>query len=62
MNATFRDPIDALAAMHRPGLTLDQAFYCDAGVFEREVERLFTRDWLYAGHVSQLPEPGCHLV
>ncbi len=62
MNATFRDSIDALAAGYRPGLTLDQAFYCDADVFEREVERLFTRDWLYAGHVSQLPEPGCHLV
>ena len=62
MNATFRDPIDALAARYRPGLTLEQPFYCDATVFEREVDRLFMRDWLYAGHASQLPEPGRHLV
>ena len=62
VNVTFRNPIDTLAARYRPGLTLEQPFYCDAAVFEREVDRLFMRDWIYAGHVSQLPEPGNHLV
>lgn len=58
MNARSPDPIDTLAARHQPGLTLEQPFYCDAAVFERELDRLFLRDWLYAGHVSQIPEPG----
>ena len=62
MNAAARDPIDALAARQGPGLALERPFYCDAGIFEREVERLFLHDWLYAGHASQLPEPGSWLV
>ena len=62
MSAPTRDPIDVLAGRHRPGHALDQPFYRDAAVFEREVDRLFLRDWLYAGHVSQLPEPGDWLV
>ena len=62
MNLPDRNSIDTLAARHRPGLALEQPFYCDAAVFERDVERLFLNDWLYAGHVSQLPEPGSWLV
>lgn len=62
MSTPIRDPIDVLAGRHQPGFALEQPFYRDAAVFEREVDRLFLRDWLYAGHASQLPEPGSWLV
>ena len=62
MNDRSRNAIDALALRQRPGLTLERPFYCDPAVFEREVERLFLRDWLYAGHASELPQPGSYLV
>mgnify|MGYP006289026101 CR=1 FL=1 len=36
--------------------------YTDPAVFEAEFERVFARQWLFAGHVSQLPTPGDYLV
>ena len=32
--------------------------YIDPAVFELEMERIFNRSWLYAGHESQVPERG----
>ncbi len=36
--------------------------YLDPAVFETEYARVFSRQWLFAGHVSQLAEPGDYLV
>ena len=47
-----------LAARQRPGFTLDAAFYMDPAIFASERQRVFPRDWIYAGHVSQIPETG----
>ena len=38
--------------------TLPARWYHDAGVYARERERVFAREWLLFGHESQLPEPG----
>jgi phenylpropionate dioxygenase-like ring-hydroxylating dioxygenase large terminal subunit len=35
-----------------------QEFYNDAAIFDRDVERMLSRHWLCAGHVSQAPNPG----
>ena len=54
--------------MHR-ALTLDPAnlvepdrvhryAYGDPEVFALEIERVFERTWIYAGHASQIPQPG----
>ncbi len=37
---------------------LARAFYADEGIYERDVEQIFMRSWLYAGHVSEIPETG----
>jgi phenylpropionate dioxygenase-like ring-hydroxylating dioxygenase large terminal subunit len=47
----------ALAAQ-RPGHALSREFYCDAELFEREMQRLILRHWHCAGHQSQVREPG----
>jgi phenylpropionate dioxygenase-like ring-hydroxylating dioxygenase large terminal subunit len=47
----------ALAA-RRPGCALEAPFYCEAGFFEREMERLLLRHWHCVGHHSQLPARG----
>ncbi len=41
---------------------LDGDYYKSEAIFEREVERVFTRDWVYAGHISQLPKTGDYLM
>lgn len=38
--------------------TLPGEYYTAAGVFDEERRRIFSRCWIYVGHVSQLPQPG----
>ncbi len=38
------------------------SYYTDPAVFELEVERVFSREWLYFCHAGQIPEPGDYLV
>ena len=44
-------------ASHAPGF-----LYASPEVYQREVERLFMRDWLYAARVEELPNPGDYLT
>ena len=61
MSAVFKNDtrsIDELIACQKPGYSLDQRFYIDPDIYELELEKLVYRNWILAGHVSQLPEPG----
>ncbi|HYF49491.1 MAG TPA: aromatic ring-hydroxylating dioxygenase subunit alpha [Planctomycetota bacterium] len=50
--------ISELLDRHRSGFTLAQPFYTDPAVFEEDLERIFYRTWLFAGHECQIPQPG----
>ncbi len=50
--------IAELIADQKPGYSLDQRFYTDPDLYELEIERIINRNWILAGHISQLPEPG----
>ena len=45
-------------AAQRSGHALSREFYCDAELFEREVQELLLRHWHCVGHHSQVREPG----
>lgn len=47
-----------LVARHREGWTLERGFYAEPGLHELELDRVFRRGWLYAGHESRIPRPG----
>jgi len=47
-----------LIADRKPGYALDQRFYTDASIYALELERIIYRNWILAGHQSQLPDPG----
>ena len=34
--------------------------YTDPRFFELEKEHVWRRSWLFAGHIDQIPEPGCY--
>jgi len=50
--------VEDLIANQKPGYSLDQRFYTDPAIYELELERVIYRNWIFAGHESQLREPG----
>lgn len=54
--------IEELVAVQKPGWSLDASFYNDPAIFARDRERVFARQWVMAGHVAQIPEPGDYFL
>jgi len=50
--------INLLVENHREKSALDQAFYTDPDIYALDMERIFLKVWLYAGHISEIPEVG----
>ena len=61
------DSIEKIAAMvkaeqARPDYAIDSYFYRSHLVYEKELENLVFRSRLYAGHVTEVPNPGDYLL
>lgn len=41
-----------------PGLSLARPFYTAAEVFEADLERVWSRNWVFVGHAARIPETG----
>ena len=54
--------VESLIARQRPGFTLDQPFYTHPDIFARDFERIISRKWLFADHVSRIPNPGDYFL
>lgn len=50
--------IKALVESQRERHSLSREFYSDPDIYERDIERIFLKSWLYAGHQSEIPDPG----
>lgn len=50
--------ISYLLRQHTPGTSLEQPFYTDAAIFDLEWQRIFSKYWLFAGTVADIPKPG----
>ena len=48
----------ALIATHCPGRSLVREFYTSPRVFERDMERVYLRQWTFVAHASRVPQPG----
>jgi len=54
--------LNELIKKQRPGYALDRAFYEDEDIFQRDIERIYMRAWLYAGHQSEIPAKGDYFL
>lgn len=54
--------IAELIGSQQPGRALDQRFYTDPEIYRLELDRIVMRNWILAGHTSQIPKPGDFLV
>jgi glycine betaine catabolism A len=50
--------VEQLIARHNSNGPLERDFYLDPVVFALDMERIFSRWWLCAGHVCTIPNPG----
>ena len=54
--------LDRLIAEHKPGYALQREFQTDPGIYELDLERIWRRGWLFAGHTCQIKTPGDYFV
>src|SRR5579862_8272628 len=55
---TYALDLEALIASRRAGYMLPAPFYLSQEVFERDVELIFGRHWIYVGVAAEIAEPG----
>jgi len=60
MNLT--DTMLAELQARRSGMSLDRKFYTDPDFYRLDLETIFTRDWMFAGHDCEIPGPGDYLT
>jgi len=51
-------PIRELIACQKPGWSLEQRFYTDPEIYQLELDQIVMRNWIFAGHQSEVAEPG----
>jgi phenylpropionate dioxygenase-like ring-hydroxylating dioxygenase large terminal subunit len=65
MNAALsngKTSIQRLVERHQPGFGLEQDFYLSPEVFALDIERVYFRHWLFAGHIDQVRKPGDYFL
>ena len=53
-----RQDMISLLKNRREGYSLPRPFYTDPELFKLDMESIWYRDWLFAGHDCEIPEPG----
>ena len=54
--------LQELIAAYRPGFSLDADFYTSEAVYQKDLQEIFFRHWIYVGQSGQLPEAGCYFL
>jgi glycine betaine catabolism A len=60
--ADARALLDRLIVEHKPGHALQREFSIDPGIYQLDLERIWRRGWLFAGHTCQVKQPGDYFV
>src|SRR2546425_35114 len=50
--------VAGLIANHQAGCALPREFYRDEEVYHHDLDRIWRRGWLFAGHSCEIPKPG----
>jgi Rieske 2Fe-2S family protein len=60
--AEARTLLERLIVEHQPGHALQREFQTDPGIYQLDLERIWRRGWLFAGHTCQARNPGDYFV
>jgi len=62
LNTAAVSLLERLIADHKPGYGLAREFHTDPGIYQLDLERIWRRSWLFAGHTCQVKRPGDFFV
>ena len=51
-----------LIKQQKPNFTLDQEFYIDDYIFDLDIKNIFSKQWVFVGHVSRIPKYGDYFL
>ncbi len=54
--------LDTLMSAHKHGHALPRGFYTSEEIYDHDITRVWSRNWLWAGHTSQVPNPGDYFL
>ncbi len=54
--------VSDLLSRRKSGFSLEQEFYLSDEIFSRDMERVYFRHWLFAGHIDQVRNPGDYFL
>ncbi len=54
--------MQSLLESRQQGFSLERPFYTDAEFFQVDMDLIWYRDWLFAGHDCELPKPGSFMT
>src|SRR5262245_9874103 len=56
------ETLGPLLRRYRPGWSLPGEFYADETVYRADLERIWRRGWVFAGHDCEIPNPGDYFL
>jgi phenylpropionate dioxygenase-like ring-hydroxylating dioxygenase large terminal subunit len=62
MTLSSSHKINRLATSQQQGFSLAQGFYKDIDIYHAEINQIFLKHWLFAGHTSQLLSTGDYIT
>ncbi len=57
-----QETLSELIKNYRKGYSLNRRFYKDPEIYDAEMKNIFLKNWLFAGHVSQIPNIGDYFL
>ena len=54
--------IDEIIYRQKPGHSLEQEFYTDDRIFQRDMQKIVAEQWLLIDHVTWIPQTGDYFV
>lgn len=54
--------IDQLLSDYKTGYSLEQEFYKNPDIYQKEISNIFMKHWILAGHTTQIPETGNYFL
>ena len=51
-----------LIQKQKSNFTLDQEFYVNEDIFDLDIKNIFSKQWVFVGHVSRIPNYGDYFL